>query len=521
MSTEQDPFTLPLEELDGASAAELFSGAACYGRGFTFDDMIMLPGEIGFGVQDVSLQTQLTRDISIKMPFVSSPMDTVTEHRMAIQMALDGGIGIIHKNMPMERQVQEVRKVKRFESGFIVDPVCVRADDAISVLDDIRTQRGFSGFPVTETGQPGSRLLGIVTSRDVDFLEDRTVAVSTVMTPADDLYVLRDGCLLKEANSEIMRTKKGRLPVVDADFKLVSMVTRKDLRKNRDWPHASKHSKTKQLLVGAAVGVNDPEHNRQRMEALVDAGVDVVVLDSNQGDSVREIELIRWSKERFPQLQIVGGNVVTMSQVARLIEAGADAIRVGMGVGSVATGQLIKAVGRAQMSAVYHASLVARTIAEKQGTRPVPIIADGGIKNSGCIIKALALGASCVMMGSLLAATEESPGEYYFDEKGMRLKEYRGMHSQEVISAQRGDRSNVRLAQGVKGAVVDKGSVHRFLLYQAQSVKHGFQDVGVQSIDQLHTYLFNQRLRFEVRSGAAMREGGVHDLAKFSANPFM
>jgi IMP dehydrogenase len=534
---------LSISDLDGVDAKEMFAQTS-RGYGFTFDDVIMLPGSISFAVSDVNLNTRLTKGgISLKIPFVSSPMDTVTESRMAISMALEGGMGFIHGHWSIEAQCDEVRKVKRFESGFIRDPVCLKPTDLISDVDRVKNETGFTGIPITELGKAGSKLLGLVTSRDIDFMEDRTRKLSDVMTKRQDLVILREPCTLDEANAELRKRKKGRLPVVDAQDNLVALVSRKDLRKNQDWPNASKNRTTKQLLVGAAISIDDEDDiqlssARARLEALVEAGVDVVAIE---GDAVKQINLLKWSKERFPSLQVVCGNVATASQVRVLCENGADAIRVGVGVGSIATGQLVKAVGRAQMSAVFSASCVAKEFG-------VPVIADGGVANSGCAIKALALGANCVMMGSLLAGTEESPGVYYF-ENGMRVKSYRGMMSRDVLdktqrakkngslitgsgnsssSSGGGSSSSTRLgggsnsasdfvvAQGVSGAVVDKGSLHRFVPYQAQSIRHGLQDAGASSLDELHKMLFDGRLRFEVRSSAAQREGGIHDLYSYS-----
>ena len=434
---------------------------------------------------------------------------------MAIAMALEGGIGFIHRNMTIEDQAEQVRTVKRFESGFIASPLCVSPSDTVKDVDERVSAMGMTAFPVTASGKTGSALLGMVTSRDVDFLEDRSKTVEAVMTPLKSLIVLKEGCSLEQANELLRNSKKGKLPVVDKNGNLVSLVSRKDLRKNRDFPNASKDAQTKQLLCGAAVGVSDEEDAKRRIAALIEAGTDVVVFDSKQGDSARQLALVRYAKKTWPALEIIGGNVVTASQIKHLIEAGVDGIRVGMGVASVATGQLVKAVGRAQMSSVYHASSVAHTFG-------VPIIADGGIGNSGCAIKALALGANVVMIGSLLAGTEESPGEFYFQD-GMRLKQYRGMRSVEALEKR--DRiMNGRdagepprfLAEGVSGAVVDKGSTSMFVPYTATAIRHGFQDLGVQSIADLHKKLHSERLRFEVRSAASQREGGIHNLHSFS-----
>lgn len=489
-------FALSIDEYDG-QGAEAFLNSTADGRGFTFDDVILLPGHINFGANDVDLTTKLTRKIQLKLPFVSSPMDTVTEHTMAIAMALEGGIGFIHRNMTIEQQVNEVRIVKRFKSGFIMDPVCLTKDDTLADVDNLTTERGFSGVPITEDGKSRSKLVGMVSSRDVDFLEDRSKPLSAVMTPAEKLVILNEGCTLDEANAKLRESKKGRLPVVNEKFELVSLVSRKDLLKNRDFPNASQNKESEQLLVGASVGVDNPEEYKERLKALVEAGVDVVALESRRMDEAILLEMTRYAKSEYPDLQVVSGNAVTTSQAKRYIEAGADAIRVGLGVGSVATGQVVKAVGRAQISAIYHTAKYAKE-------HGVPIIADGGIKNSGCAIKALAFGASTVMIGSLLAGTEESPGQYYFQD-GMRLKKYRGVFSLDALNG--GNESDApTFAQGVTGAVVDKGSARRFIPYQAQSIRHGFQDAGTRTISEIHEYMFSNRLRFELRSAAAQKE---------------
>mmetsp|Transcript_2487 Transcript_2487/g.5708 ORF Transcript_2487/g.5708 Transcript_2487/m.5708 type:complete len:516 (+) Transcript_2487:179-1726(+) len=505
-----DQFELSVDEMDGVGSDALF-GSTTGGRGFTFDDVILLPGAIDFGVGDITLGTQLTRNIKLNIPLVSSPMDSVTEHLMAINMALHGGIGIIHRGNTIEEQAEEVRLVKRYKSGFITSPFCLAPTNTIADVDSMTTEKGFTAVPITENGDPKGKLLGMVTSRDVDFIEDRSLELSTVMTPRSDLYTLPETCSLEEANEELRKSKCGKVPVLDSEGNLVSLVSRKDLLKNRDFPDATKDENDR-LLVGAAVGINNLEEAKARLTALVEAGVDVVTLESRHPDITSEVELIKFSKTNFPKLEIIGGNIVTASQMEELIKAGVDAVRVGMGVASIATGQLIKAVGRPQMSAVFHVARIAR----KHG---IPVIADGGIANSGCAIKALALGASTVMMGSLLAGTEESPGQYYFQD-GLRLKKYRGNHSRDaLVSEGLQDTFDLPLVStGVSGAVVDKGSVRRFLPYVAQSIRHGLQDLGVRSLVILHDCLYDQTLRFEIRSSAAQKEGGVHDLHTFVRN---
>ena len=489
---------------DGLNAAELFT----QGTGYTYDDFILLPGHINFAAEDVSLETRLTRRIKLKTPVASSPMDTVTEARMAIYMALMGGIGIIHYNNSIEEQKEEVSKVKRYENGFITDPITMSPQNTIADADEIKNKFGFSGVPVTEDGKMGSKLLGIVTSRDVDFMQDRSRPLSEVMTT--DLVTAKEGCTLEEANQILRKSKKGKLPIVNDKFEIVALISRNDLKKNRDFPNASKNAINKQMLVGAALGTR--AEDRERLAALDEAGVDVVIIDSSQGDSTYQYQMIEFIKSNYSHIDVIGGNIVTSRQAKNLIERGVDALRIGMGVGSICTTQEVMAVGRPQATAVYQTARYAR----EQG---VPVIADGGISSIGHITKALSLGASAVMMGSMLAGTEEAPGEYFYKD-GVRLKKYRGMGSAEAMrkgSATRyfSDTDKIKVAQGVSGSVVDKGSVQQYLPYLIQGLKHGFQDLGVKSTTDLHKALDDGELLFELRTHAAQREGGVHNLYSY------
>ncbi len=478
------------------------------GSGITYGDFIMLPGHIDFSVEEVDLETNLTRNLKIKRPIVSSPMDTVTESRMAIYIALLGGIGIIHYNNTIEEQAREVTKVKRFENGFITDPVVLGPDNTIADVDRIKENYGFSGIPITEDGTLNTRLIGIVTKRDTDFEENRNKKLREVMTT--ELVTAPAGITLADGNRILKESKKGKLPIVDKQGRLVSLMSRTDLRKNEDFPLASKN-KDKQLLVGAAISTRDED--KERLSALAKAGVDIIIIDSSQGDSTYQLNMIKYIKKNYPRLEVVGGNVVTASQCKSLIEAGADALRIGMGSGSICVTQDTIAVGRAQGSAVYHCAKFAREYAN------IPVVADGGISNIGYIAKALALGASTVMTGSLLAGTSEAPGEYYY-ENGVRLKKYRGMASLEAMErggAKRyfSERDKIKVAQGVSGAVVDKGSVVHFVQYLMQSLCHSLQDIGCRTINDLHKALYNGTLRFEARSASAQKEGAVHGLYSY------
>jgi len=476
-----------------------------------------MPGHISFGLADIDITSNLTRNIQLRAPFVSSPMDTVTEHQMAIAMALLGGIGIIHSNMSPESQAAEVRIVKKFKNGFITDPVCLSPENTVEDVFRIKAKMGFSSFPITEDGKMGGKLLGIISNRDTSFVEDPSIKIKNFMTPREVLVTAKEGVSLREANNMLKVSKKGKLPVVNEKDELVALIARTDIQKSRDNPNASKDEANKQLLVGAAVGTR-PE-DLDRVKLLVEAGVDVIVVDSSQGDSTYQHDTIRHIKKNYPKVDVIGGNVVTPSQALHLIQAGADGLRVGMGIGSICTTQEVCAVGRAQASAVYHVAKFAR----RHG---VPIIADGGIKSTGHITKALCLGAGAVMMGSMLAATDESPGEYFYQD-GVRLKRYRGMGSLEAMKKGGEKRyvwddttTVVKVAQGVSGAVQDKGTLRRYVPYLMQGVRHGLQDAGCKSVKEAQAKLYDNKLRFEIRSPSAQAEGGVHGLHSYQKRDF-
>mmetsp|Transcript_8056 Transcript_8056/g.26472 ORF Transcript_8056/g.26472 Transcript_8056/m.26472 type:complete len:440 (+) Transcript_8056:283-1602(+) len=437
-------------------------------------------------------------------------MDTVTEASMAISMALHGGLGVIHYNMSIEEQCTEVRKVKKFKNGFITEPTVLAPENVLADVDIVKQQSGHSGIPITLDGGLHSKLVGIITKRDIDFQEDRSVRVAEVMTR--DLVVATEPVSLPEANELLRKSKKGKLPVVNDKFELVSLISRTDIAKANDYPMSSVDS-GKSLLCGAAVGTRLKD--RDRFLALVDAGADVIVLDSSQGDSIYQRDMVTWMKARVPSVQVVGGNVVTRRQAYHLIQAGVDGLRVGMGVGSICTTQEVCACGRPQASAVYHVSRLARRFG-------VPVVADGGIGNTGHIIKALSLGASCVMMGSLLAGTAETPGDYFFQD-GVRLKRYRGMGSLAAMKMGSEKRyfasdSKVMVAQGVSGTVVDKGSLNAYVPYLLTGVKHGLQDLGFKDIESLQAAVQSGFIRMELRSVAAQREGDVHGLHSHSSS---
>ena len=496
------------EMMDGCSGEQLFERG---NTGITYRDYLVLPGFIDFHSTEVDLQCNFSRNIVLQRPMVSSPMDTVTEEQMAIAMALLGGLGVIHYNNTLEEQVRLVEKVKRFKNGFITDPIVLSPEHTIEALYRAKEKYGFSGIPLTEDGTRNSKLVGIVTNRDIDFEKDLSIKLRDVMTPLSELITAREGLALKEANQILKQSKKGKLPIVNDQGQLVALICRSDLKKHKDFPHASKDP-YKRLRVGAAVSTQ--MEARDRVDELARVGVDAVVIDSAQGNSRYQIEMIRWLKQTYPEIDVVAGNVVTTDQARNLIRAGADSLRIGMGPGSICITQDTMAVGRAQATAVYQTAKFARQYG-------VPVMADGGISNIGDIANALAIGASTTMMGSMFAGTHEAPGEYFY-ENGVRLKRYRGMASLEAMEA--GGKKRyfsedlaVKVAQGVTGSVVDKGSMFSYVPYLIQGVKLSFQDMGVRTIAELHERLYTGRVRFERRTVSAQAQGSVHGLYSYSS----
>ena len=490
--------------MDGVSAEQLFEGVT----GLTYRDYLLLPGFIDFNPGDVDLSSRITRDLTLKRPIVSSPMDTVTEEKMAIAMALLGGLGVIHYNNTAEKQISLVEKVKRYKNGFITDPIILSPEHTIADINDIKRRYGFSGIPISEDGTRKGKLIGIVSNRDIDFEPNSSIKLRDVMTT--DLVFAKEGISLSDANDILRKSKKGKLPIVNDKGQLTALICRTDLKKHQEFPIASKDTQ-KRLMVGAAVSTK-PEA-MERLEGLVEVGLDIVVIDSAQGHSSYQINLIKEIKKKFPALQIIAGNIVTSEQSEGLIKAGADALRIGMGPGSICITQDVMAVGRAQATAVYNTAKYAKK-------NNIPVIADGGIGSIGDIANALAIGASTTMMGSMFAGTHEAPGDYYY-ENGIRLKKYRGMASLEAMEAG-GDKryfsddQEIKVAQGVSGSVVDKGSMKNYVPYLMQGLKQSLQDMGVKSITELHESLHSGRLRFEKRSLSAQQQGTVHSLYNFS-----
>ncbi|KAG6412332.1 hypothetical protein SASPL_125009 [Salvia splendens] len=466
---------------DGFPATRLFN----QGYSYTYDDVIFLPHYIDFPTEAVSLSTKLSRRVALAIPCVSSPMDTVTGSSMATAMASLGGIGIVHYNSPTIDQASLILRTKSHKIPFTHEIVFKSPSDSILSADD------FCSAPcifVTDAGSESSKFLGFVKKSDWDKLDDKEVRVSEYMTMSSTTL----------PSSYSFEDVAGYLAKDRAEFLGLPSLA----------PDGS-------FLVGAAMGTRDSD--KMRLEHLVKAGVNVVVLDSSQGNSIYQIEMIKHVKNNYPELDVIGGNVVTAYQAQNLIQAGVDGLRVGMGSGSICTTQEVCAVGRGQATAVYKVASIA---AESS----VPVIADGGISNSGHIVKALALGASTVMMGGFLAGSNEAPGTYEY-QGGWRVKKYRGMGSLEAMTKGSdarylGDTAKLKIAQGVVGAVADKGSVLKFIPYTMQAVKQGFQDLGATSLQSANDLLRSGVLRLEVRTGAAQVEGGIHGLVSYEKKSF-
>ncbi|XP_073155216.1 inosine-5'-monophosphate dehydrogenase 2-like [Henckelia pumila] len=497
---------------DGFPAARLFS----QGYSYTYDDVIFLPHFIDFPTDAVSLSTKLSRHVALATPCVASPMDTVTESSMAAAMASLGAIGFIHSNNAASHQASLVRLAKSHKIPFNHDLVFKSPQDSVLSSEE------FLSAPcifVTESGAQNSKLLGTVQKCDWDKLADKETRISDYMRKFS--VSLPANYSFEDVAGYLAKNELEFVPLVRGDGKkgeeIVNLVTSDDIERIRGFPKLGLPSlgSDGEFLVGASIGTR--ESDKERLEHLMKAGVDVVVLDSSQGNSIYQIEMIKYAKKMYPELDLIGGNVVTTYQAQNLIQAGVDGLRVGMGSGSICTTQEVCAVGRGQATAVYKvASLAAQN--------DVPVIADGGISNSGHIVKALTLGASTVMMGSFLAGSNEAPGTYEY-QGGRRVKKYRGMGSLEAMTKGSdarylGDKAKLKIAQGVVGAVADKGSILKFIPYTMQAVKQGFQDLGASSLQSAHDLLRSGVLRLEVRTGAAQVEGGIHGLVSYEKKSF-
>ncbi|BCR23590.1 IMP dehydrogenase [Aquipseudomonas alcaligenes] len=468
----------------------------------TFDDVLLIPGYSEVLPKDVSLKTRLTRGIELNIPLLSAAMDTVTEARLAIAMAQEGGIGIIHKNMTIEQQAAEVRKVKRYESGVVKDPITIEADASVGDLFDLTRQHNISGVPVLHHGD----LVGIVTSRDVRFESRLDAKVREVMTPKERLVTVKEGEDKDAVRKLLHKHRIERVLIVDDQYRLKGMMTVTDIEKAKAYPLASKDDQGR-LRVGAAVGTG--ADTGDRVAALVAAGVDVIIVDTAHGHSKGVIDRVRWVKQNFPDVQVIGGNIATGEAAKALAEAGADGVKVGIGPGSICTTRIVAGVGVPQISAV------ANVAAALAGTG-VPLIADGGIRFSGDLAKAIAAGASAVMIGSMLAGTEEAPGEVELFQ-GRSYKAYRGMGSLGAMAQAQGssDRyfqdsaagAEKLVPEGIEGRVPYKGAMGAIVHQLMGGLRASMGYTGSASIEEMRT-----KPQFVRITGAGMAESHVHDV---------
>lgn len=466
------------------------------GEGITFDDVLLVPSYSQVVPNQVDLTTWLTKKIKLNIPMMSAGMDTVTEHRMAIAMARQGGIGIIHKNMSIEAQAEEVDKVKRSENGVITDPFSLSPEHTLADADALMAKFRISGVPITE----GRKLVGIITNRDLKFETDFTKKIKESMT-SEGLITAPEGITLEEAKKILAKARKEKLPIVDKDFNLKGLITIKDIEKTIKYPLAAKDSQGR-LLCGAGVGIT--ANVLDRVAALVAAKVDVVVLDSAHGHSQNVLNCLKMIKEKYPDLQVIAGNVATGDATRALIEAGADAVKVGIGPGSICTTRVVAGIGVPQVSAIMDCYSVAKEYG-------IPIIADGGIKYSGDITKAIAAGGNVCMMGSMFAGCEESPGEYELFQ-GRKYKVYRGMGSIAAMENGSKDRyfqENAKklVPEGVEGRVAYKGSVEDTVFQLLGGLRSGMGYCGAQDIETL-----KETGRFVKISAASLKESHPHDI---------
>jgi IMP dehydrogenase len=469
-------------------------------KALTFDDVLLLPAHSRVLPREVSLKTRLTRKLELNVPLVSAAMDTVTEARLAIAIAQEGGIGIVHKNLSAQAQAAEVAKVKRFESGVLRDPMTVTPEMTVREVMALQREHKISGFPVVK----GGKVVGIVTNRDLRFETQLDQPVRAIMTPQRKLVTVREGVSRDEARELMHRHRLERVLVVDEEFRLKGLVTVKDILKETEHPNACKDPQGK-LRVGAAVGVG--EGTDERVAVLVEAGVDVLVVDTAHGHAQGVLDRVKWIKTRYPQIQVLGGNVGTADGAKALVDHGADGVKVGIGPGSICTTRIVAGVGVPQISAIQN-------VAEALAASGVPLIADGGVRYSGDVAKALAAGAHAVMLGSLFAGTEESPGDIELFQ-GRSYKAYRGMGSLGAMQQGAADRyfqdaeMNVDklVPEGVEGRVPYKGSAVWVIQQLLGGVRASMGYTGSATVEELRT-----RTQFVEITSAGMRESHVHDV---------
>ena len=466
------------------------------GEGITFDDVLLVPAFSEVIANDVDTRTRLTNKIQLNIPLMSASMDTVTEHRMAIAMARQGGIGIIHKNMSIEEQAEEVDKVKRSENGVITDPFSLSPEHTIQDADDLMAKYRISGVPITE----GTKLVGIITNRDLKFETDFSKKIKESMT-SEGLVTAKEGITLEEAKQILGKARKEKLPIVDDDFNLKGLITIKDIEKQIKYPNAAKDDQGR-LLCGAGVGITADVLDR--VQALVNAHVDVIVVDSAHGHSANVLRVVRMVKDKFPDLQVIAGNVATGAGAKALIEAGADCVKIGIGPGSICTTSVVAGIGVPQITAI----MSAYEEAKKAG---IPIIADGGIKYSGELTKAIAAGADVCMLGSMLAGCDESPGDFELYQ-GRKYKVYRGMGSLAAMENGSKDRyfqTNAKklVPEGVEGRVAYKGTVEDTIFQMMGGLRSGMGYCGAKDIKTLQ-----ETGEFVKISAASLKESHPHDI---------
>ena len=473
------------------------------GKALTFDDVLLVPAFSQVLPRDTSLSTPLSRNIQLNLPLVSAAMDTVTEARLAIAIAQEGGIGIVHKNLTAQQQAAEVARVKRYESGVLRDPITVGPDTPVRQVMELSRQHGVSGFPVLQ----GAKVVGIVTNRDLRFETRLDAPVRDIMTPRERLIIVREGASLADGKALMHRHKLERVLVVNDAFELRGLMTVKDITKQTSFPNAARDAQGK-LRVGAAVGVGDG--TEERVELLVKAGVDVLVVDTAHGHSAGVIERLRWVKQNFPKVDVIGGNIATGAAALALVEAGADAVKVGIGPGSICTTRIVTGVGVPQIMAIDAVSKALKGSG-------VPLIADGGVRYSGDLAKAIAAGAHTVMMGGAFAGTEEAPGEIILYQ-GRTYKSYRGMGSIGAMQQGSADRyfqdgpannpnTTKLVPEGIEGQVPYKGSIVGIIFQMAGGLRAAMHYCGCSTIDEMHT-----RAEFVEISSAGIRESHVHDV---------
>lgn len=473
-------------------------------RGFTFDDVLLIPAESHVLPHDVDLSVQLADNLKLNIPIISAGMDTVTESAMAIAMARQGGLGVIHKNMSIEAQADEVLKVKRSENGVIVDPFFLTADKPVSDAEDLMKKYRISGVPIVNN-TTDRKLTGIITNRDLRYVDDKSVLIDTVMTK-EGLVTAPAGTSIEDAEAILQSRKIEKLPLIDKEGRLSGLITIKDIEKVVEFPHAAKDAHGR-LLVAAAVGVTSDTFDRT--QALLDAGADAIVIDTAHGHSAGVIRKIKEIREQFPLATLIAGNVATAEATEALYDAGVDVVKVGIGPGSICTTRIVAGVGVPQLTAIYDAASVAR----KRGKT---IIADGGIKYSGDIVKALAAGGNAVMLGSLLAGTDEAPGQFEIYQ-GRRFKTYRGMGSLGAMAQAHGssdryfqsgvNEANKLVPEGIEGRVAYKGSLGDVIFQMLGGIESGMGYVGAPNLQELQ-----DNAQFIQITGAGLRESHPHDV---------